>query len=96
MVDTGAAILEIDYKADLVKVKAAAIGKTCPLGPIDPSGVMALGSKEDVSYKCQEALRVLAPHGGFILAPGCTLPPDTSAENIHTMIEVARQYQSPN
>ena len=96
MVDTGAAILEIDYKVDLVKVKAAAPGKTCLLGPIDPSSVMALGNKEEVSYRCREALRVLAPHSGFTLAPGCTLPPDTPAENIHTMIEVARQYQSPN
>lgn len=93
MVETGAAILEIDYKVDLVKVKAAATGKTCLLGPIDPSSVMALGNKEEVSYRCREALRVLAPHGGFILAPGCTLPLDTPTENIHTMIEVARRYQ---
>jgi MtaA/CmuA family methyltransferase len=93
MVDTGAAILEIDYKVDLAKVKAATSGKTCLLGPIDPSEVMALGTKEEVSDKCREALTLLAPQGGFILAPGCTLPPDTPAGNIHTMIEAARQYQ---
>jgi len=93
MVETGAAILEVDYKVDLAKVKTAATGKTCLLGPMDPSGVMALGNKEEVSHRCREALRFLAPQGGFILAPGCALPPETPAENIYTMIEEARQYQ---
>ena len=95
MVETGSAILEIDYKVDLVKVKAAAAGKTCLLGPVDPSGVMARGTTQEVADKCQDALRVLAPQSGFILAPGCALPPNTPAENIDAMVEAARLYQCP-
>ena len=93
MVDTGAAIVEIDHKVDLTNVGAAAKGRTCLLGPIDPSGVMARGSKDEVSERCREVLQLLAPLGGFILAPGCTLPPDTPAENVLSMLEAARHYR---
>src|SRR4030095_12766537 len=44
MADTGAAVLELDYKIDMAQVKAAVRGKATLLGPIDPSGVMALGT----------------------------------------------------
>ena len=63
------------------------------LGPVDPSEVMAYGTPEMVEEKCLEALRNLAPGGGFILGPGCALPPITPDENIDAMIETAKKYQ---
>ncbi|MEE8357249.1 MAG: uroporphyrinogen decarboxylase family protein [Anaerolineales bacterium] len=95
MVRTGAAIIEIDQKSDQKAVKAAAAGKAALLGPIDPSDVMANGTPELVEEKCLEALDNLSPGGGFILGPGCALPPTTPDENIDVMIEVARKYQLP-
>jgi uroporphyrinogen decarboxylase len=92
MVDTGAAVLELDYKVDLAKVKEATRGKATILGPIDPSGVMALGTPELVDEKCREAIELLGADGGLILGPGCALPPTTPPENLHTMIEAARRY----
>ncbi len=92
MVETGAAVLELDYKVDLHKVKDATRGRTTILGPIDPSAVMALGTPELVTEKCREALEILAPGGGLILGPGCALPPLTPPENVHAMIEAAKQY----
>lgn len=92
MVETGAAILELDYKIDMPKVKEIAQGKATILGPVDPSAVMALGTPELVGAKCQEAIEVLAPGGGFILGPGCALPPMTPPENVHAMVEAAKKY----
>ncbi|MBI3243163.1 MAG: uroporphyrinogen decarboxylase family protein [Chloroflexi bacterium] len=92
MAETGAAVLELDYKVDLHQVKEATRGKTTVLGPIDPSGVMALGTPELVTEKCREAIEVLGPGGGLILGPGCALPPLTPPENVHAMIETARHY----
>jgi uroporphyrinogen-III decarboxylase len=92
MVATGAAILELDYKVDLSKVKELTQGKSTILGPVDPSGVMANGSPELVMEKSREAIRILGPGGWFILGPGCALPPTTPPENIHAMIEAARKY----
>ncbi len=92
MVETGAAILELDYKIDMPRVKAATRGKTTILGPIDPSGVMALGTPEMVDEKCREAIEILGDEGGLILGPGCALPPKTPPENVHTMIAAAEKY----
>lgn len=92
MVSTGAAIVEIDQKADMRRSKAAAQGKTTLLGPIDPSGVLANGTPEDVTAKAREALEILAPGGGFILGPGCALPATTPDENLDALIEAAKCY----
>lgn len=93
MVSSGAAIIEIDQKADQAACKAAAAGKAALLGPVDPSEVMANGTPEEVTEKCIEALDNLSPGGGFILGPGCALPPTTPDENIDAMIEAAKNYK---
>lgn len=92
MVKTGAAIIEVDQKADQKTCKAAAAGKATLLGPIDPSEVMALGTPELVTEKCKEALENLSPGGGFILGPGCALPSTTPYENVNAMIETAKKF----
>jgi MtaA/CmuA family methyltransferase len=92
MVATGATILELDYKVDLQAVKDATRGKTTVLGPIDPNLVMAHGTPDLVEEKCKEAIEIMAPDGGFILGPGCALPPETPPENIHAMVESAQKY----
>lgn len=92
MVATGAAILEVDYKCDKKTAKAASAGKTTLLGPIDPSGVLHQGSAETVEAACREAIELLAPGGGFILGPGCALPPTTPPQNVDKLLESARIY----
>ena len=90
MVASGAHALELDQKADMPLCKAAAQGKAAIIGPVDPSAVMATGTPEQVAEKSREAIEILASGGGFILAPGCALPPTTPDENIDAMIETAR------
>jgi uroporphyrinogen decarboxylase len=92
MVETGAAVLELDYKTDLNTIKEAIHGRTTVLGPVDPSGVMAEGTPDLVDEKCREAIRVLGHDGKLILGPGCALPASTPHGNIHAMIEAARKY----
>jgi MtaA/CmuA family methyltransferase len=91
MAATGAALLEFDYKADMVRCRVAA-GDRVLVGNVDPSGVMALGTPEQVSQACREAIRVLGANGRFILSPGCTLPATTPAENVEAMMEAARGH----
>jgi uroporphyrinogen decarboxylase len=92
MVDTGATILELDYKVDMPKVKAATAGRTTVLGPIDPSGVLALGTPDLVDEKSKEAIEILGANGGLILGPGCALPPATPPDNIHALVAAAKKY----
>ena len=92
MVGTGAAVLELDYKVDMPKVKELVRGHTTVLGPIDPSNVLARGTPELVSEKVKEAIDVLGTEGGLILGPGCALPPTTPPDNVHALIEAAHRY----
>jgi len=95
MVGTGAQIIEIDQKSDMHACKAAAQGKSTLLGTIDPSNIMANGTPQQVREKSRQAIDILGPGGGFILAPGCALPATTPDENIHAMIETAAENPYP-
>lgn len=92
MVDSGAAVLELDYKCDLAAIKAATAGRTTVLGVIDPSEVIARATPAAVSEAVRAELEVLAPGGGLIIGPGCALPPETPAENMHAFVEAAHRH----
>ena len=85
-------LLELDYKVNMPRVKELVRGQATVLGPIDPSGVMALGTPAMVTDAAREAIEVLGEGGGLILGPGCALPPKTPAENIHALMEAAREF----
>lgn len=94
-VATGAPITEIDHKTDLGKARAAAWSKSALLGPID-TNLMAFGTPGDVDAACREAIETMradaAYHTGFILGPGCALPPETPDDNIHALVAAAATY----
>jgi uroporphyrinogen decarboxylase len=92
MVKSGAAIIEIDQKADMHVCKSAAQGKATLLGPVDPSAIMAQATPHEVTAQCRRAIEILAPGGGFILGPGCALPATTPDENIDALIETAKVF----
>jgi uroporphyrinogen decarboxylase len=88
---TGATMIEFDYKADMARCRAAAQDVTL-VGNVDPSGVMALGTSDQILAECRRAIEVLGKHGRFILSPGCTLPATTPPENVEAMMEAARTF----
>lgn len=92
MATTGAAMLEFDYKADMARCRAATEDGPVLVGNVDPSGVMALGTPEQVLVESRRAIEVLGARGRFILSPGCTLPATTPPENVEAMMEAARRY----
>ncbi len=92
MVNTGATVLELDYKCDLAAIKQAAAGRTTVLGVIDPSEVIARGTPDAVRQAVRDELQILAPGGGLIIGPGCALPPETPADNMHAFVEAAHRY----
>lgn len=91
MVETGSLFLQVDYKIDREAFKRAARGKTTLVGTVDPSDVMALGTPEAVTEIARHDIETLGP-GGFILSPGCTLPPTTPTENVIALVDTAAVY----
>jgi len=92
MLQSGADAFELDYKTDVQKVYEVYHDKATFIGNIDPSGVLALGTVEDVRNKTRELLEIYKNTNRFILNAGCAIPAETPPDNLKAMIEVAREF----
>ncbi len=94
MLETGADGLELDYKTDAALARRLLSGRVTFIGNIDPSGVLALGSRALVERKTRELLELFADTPRFILNAGCAIPPTTPPENLRSMIRTARSFSA--
>ena len=92
MISVGADVLELDYLTNTLVAENKMRDRVAFAGNIDPSGVLALGTPALVAEKTEELLRIFQDNPRFILNAGCAIPPPTPAENLETMIRVARDF----
>ena len=78
---------------DLANIKAKYGERLTFWGAIDIKQTMP-GSVEGIEAEVQERVRVLAPGGGYVLAPANHLQPDVPARNVIALFEAARKYGS--
>ncbi len=94
MVETKADLLELDYLTDINKIAKLFEEKQVGfIGNIDPSGVLALGSVEEVEQKTIELMEVFKTNPRFILNAGCAIPSSTPPCNLEAMIRTARNFK---
>jgi MtaA/CmuA family methyltransferase len=91
MIATGADALELDYKTDIHRIAEVFNGRAALIGNIDPSGVLALGTAEEVRRKTRELVKIMGGSSRFILNAGCAIPPNTPAENIWALMEESKK-----
>ncbi len=89
---TGADCISLDHKTDIAKAKAILHGKMCFAGNVDPVGVLLQGSVRQVEEACRNVIETAGTDGGFILMPGCDIPPTVPYENVRKFIQVAREW----
>jgi MtaA/CmuA family methyltransferase len=82
---------ELDYKTDLRLAKKAVGAGHVLFGNIDPSGVLALGTANEIREKTSQLIREWKPGGRFVLNAGCAIVPTTPPENLRAMIETVRK-----
>jgi len=76
-------------------VAAANMGRCCLLwGNISPM-LMLDGAYEQVVLAAQEALRCLAPLGGFMLGDGANVCPGTPIKNLAALTQSPQDYGLP-
>lgn len=92
MAKTGADLLDIDYKTDLHRVAETCKGITIR-GPLDPSGVLCLGTPDLVKAKSKEAIDILGKKGRLLLSSGCDMSPNTPAENVQAVTSAAHDFR---
>jgi uroporphyrinogen decarboxylase len=90
---TGASCISLDHKTDIGKAKDTLHGKMCFAGNIDPVNIMLQGSVQDVEDACKRVIETAGTEGGFVLMPGCDIPPTVPYENIQTFIRIARDWK---
>jgi len=93
MPETGASCISLDHKTDIAKAREMLFGKMCFGGNVDPVAVMLQGTAEDVEKSSKEIIEKAGTDGGFVLMPGCDIPPTVPYENIQKLIQVAREWK---
>ncbi len=90
LISSGADCLELDPLTDPAVCKRSTQGKTSVLGMLDPHRVLRRGDVDEVRRHTLDIMRIMAPRGGFLMGPGCSLPPETPEISIHTVMECAK------
>lgn len=91
---TGAQIISVDYKVDLASARHALGGRIALAGNMNPVAVMQTSSPEGVAEACRACLRAAGPAPGYILMPGCDIPPSVPIENVRAMVATAHECAS--
>jgi len=87
-VDVLAGVDPVQGGAHLAVVKEKLDGRVCVMGGMNAAITLGPGStKEDIRRAVGEAVRTLAPGGGFILYPVDQIFQDTPWQNVLTLIE---------
>jgi uroporphyrinogen decarboxylase len=89
---TGVDIMSVDYKVDLSEARRILGGRIAFAGNMDPVGVMQKETPQGVASACREAIARAGIGEGYILMPGCDIPPDVPIENVKAMVETAHEF----
>jgi uroporphyrinogen decarboxylase len=90
---SGAGCISLDHKTNIAKAKEILHGQMCFAGNIDPVEIMLQGSVRDVEEACKRTIETAGTDGGFVLMPGCDIPPTIPLENIRKFIQIARDWK---
>jgi uroporphyrinogen decarboxylase len=59
---------------------------------VHPIDVLLNGSPADVEVACRDCLDKAASGGGFILMPGCDIPPTVPEENVTAFLRTSESW----
>ncbi|MGA2141765.1 MAG: uroporphyrinogen decarboxylase family protein [Brevinematales bacterium] len=90
--ETGANIMSVDYKVSLAKARELLGGKIAFAGQMNPVSVMQASDKEGVEEACRNCIEQAGNSPGYILMPGCDIPPSVPMENVYAMVRTGRNY----
>lgn len=91
---TGAECVSIDHKVDIATAKGVFAGQACLAGNVNPVHVLDRGTPEDVERSSFACLDAAAAGGGFMLMPGCDIPPTVPVENVEAFIQAPVKWMS--
>jgi uroporphyrinogen decarboxylase len=90
--ETGAQIMSMDYKVNLAEARRILGGKIAFAGNLNPVAIMQKETVQGVAAASRDAIRQAGTAGGYLLMPGCDIPPSVPLENVQAMVETAHAY----
>lgn len=91
MGQTGAKILEVDWKLDMGLAHRSLPESTVLMGNINPSDPIYIGTPEQVLAQCKDVIEKTRGQG-LLLSSGCAIGANAKPENIAALVEAARLY----
>ena len=89
--EAGAQIMSVDSKVDLGAARRTLVGKIAVAGNMNPVSVMQSQTPDGVAAACRECIQKADSAPGYILMPGCDIPPSVPLENIKAMVAAAHE-----
>jgi len=77
-------------QTDMATAKKVLGDTACIAGNV-PTSLMCTGTAQNVKECCRRLIEVCAPGGGYILTGGASAT-ETNAENLHAMMDAAKEY----
>lgn len=93
LAETGANCVSLDASVELKHAQELFAGRVCIAGNLDPVNVLDHSTAKQVEAAARQCLLAGAPDGGFILMPGCDLPPTVSLDNVRAMLRAAEMWR---
>ena len=90
--EAGAQIMSVDYKVSLSDARRILDGKIAFAGNLNPVAIMQKETVRGVIAASRDAIGKAGATGGYILMPGCDIPPGVPVENVRAMVEAAHAY----
>ena len=92
--ETGCSTIFFDQKVDIAKAREALLGKMSFGGNVAPVHVLLNKTAAEVEAACKEVIEIAGKDNkGFILVPGCDIPPTISFENLKMFHDVALNWK---
>ena len=91
MGQTGARILEVDWKVDMGAARKAVPEDVVLMGNLNPSDPLCLGTPDQVRQQAKDIIEATCGKG-LILSSGCAMGANTKPENMAAMVESVRLY----
>jgi uroporphyrinogen decarboxylase len=98
MAESGADVLELDQCTSM-RDACKIIPKHITIwGNLDPVAILAHGTPQDVLRAARDYIVIIntSGHNRFVLSSGCTLAMETPDENLHALINAAKNWPNAN
>jgi len=93
IVEVGPGSISIDSPSSLKKLVEVSQKKCVIIGNA-PTDLFLRGTKEEIEQAVKDCIDIAAKGGGYILCPGCGIPPEAPEEKIHYFMEAREKYGS--